>query len=362
MNCCVKYDCQYKDTYDSTIIEKCAFVNKNLNDELISWKNKINDNDQWDHYKKYTNKYEMIFASKNKFLHKKPISRAYFKLWEIIHDFQLFNLNKVYKTAHIAEGPGGFIECLVDYFKKYGVNYSEIHGITLESHEKKIPCWKLSKGILNSNRIKLFQNNNGNLYFTKNIDEFVSAVGEETCDFITGDGGFDFSSDFNNQEQQSFKLMVSQVYTALLIQKESGHFVLKVFDIFSLDTIKLIATCASCYKEFYIIKPNTSRPANSEKYILFSGFKKTDANIANIKTIIRSSINENNMTHSLKNIDNLTSVMKLLTKFNTLYTVNQIKNIQDALSIKDLSNAEIEDIQNKNVMICKKWCDTYNLV
>lgn len=361
MNCCVKYDCQDKDTYDSTTIEKCEFVNKNLNDELISWKNKINNNDQWDHFKKYTNKYEMIFASKNNFLQKKPISRAYFKLWEIIHDFHVFDTDKIYKTAHIAEGPGGFIECLVDYFKKYGIRYSEIHGVTLKSHEKKIPCWKLSKAMLNSNRVKLFQNNNGNLYFIKNIDEFVSAVGEGTCDFITGDGGFDFSSDFNKQEQQSFKLMISQVYTALRIQKQSGHFILKVFDIFSLDTIKLIAMCASCYKEFYIIKPNTSRPANSEKYILFSSFKETDESIENTKTMIRSLIKDNKMVLSLKNIDNMTSVMKLLTKFNTLYTVNQIKNIQDVLSIKALSNTEIEEIQNKNIMVCKKWCDTYNL-
>lgn len=361
MNCCVKYAGNYEDKHDSEIIEMCQNINKQLNNELVSWKNKINNNDQWDNYKKYTNKYEMIFVSKNNFLQKKPISRAYFKLWEIIHDFELFNSTNIYKTAHIAEGPGGFIECLVDYFKKNEIMYTEIHGITLKSHEKKIPCWKLSKTMLNSNKIKLFQNNNGNLYFIKNIDEFVNTVGEGTCDFITGDGGFDFSSDFNNQELQSFKLMISQVYTALRIQKEGGNFILKVFDIFSLNTIKLIAMCASCYKEFYIIKPNTSRPANSEKYILFSSFKKNDEYIYNTKTTIRSLIKDNKMLDSLKHITNLTSIIKFITKFNTLYTVNQIKNIQDALSIKDLSSLEIEELQNKNNVACKKWCDTYNL-
>lgn len=356
MNCCVKYDCNNKEPYDKNIIEICESINKNLNHELISWKNRINDDDQWDHFKKYTNKYEMIFASKNNFLQKKTISRAYFKLWEMIHDFNIFNNLVEYKTAHIAEGPGGFIECLVDYFKKYCINYSEIHGITLKSHEKKIPCWKLSKAFALSNRIKLFQKNNGNLYNIQNITEFVHHVGVGTCHFITGDGGFDFSADFNNQEKQSFRLMISQVYTALCLQKRQGHFILKVFDIFSLETIQIISLCASCYEEFFVIKPNTSRPANSEKYILFSKFKESNDAVKNtLKALIKG-----NECANLSNA-NFTSIFKLLTKFNTLYTVNQIKHIQDVLSIKTLSNSEIDELQNHNVAVCKKWCDTYNL-
>ena len=355
MNCCVKYDCNNIEPYDKKLIDMCESINRNLNNELITWKNKINHDDQWDHFKKYTNKYEMIFASKNNFFQKKPISRAYFKLWEIIHDFQIFESNTEYKTAHIAEGPGGFIECLVDYFKKYSINYSEIHGITLKSHEKKIPCWKLSKSFISTNKIKLFQKNNGNLYNIYNIIEFIESVGEGTCNFITGDGGFDFSADFNNQEQQSYGLMISQVYTALCLQKTNGYFILKVFDIFSIETIKIISLCASCYEEFFIIKPNTSRPANSEKYILFSKFKEANDLVKNVLQSLIKGDSSNNLH------DNFTSIIKLLTKFNTLYTVNQIKHIQDVLSIKTLSHIEMDDLQNKNIVICKKWCDNYNL-
>ena len=43
-------------------------------------------------------------------------SRAYFKLWEVISLFEVLKnyKNKPIKVACLAEGPGGFIHCLID--------------------------------------------------------------------------------------------------------------------------------------------------------------------------------------------------------------------------------------------------------
>jgi 23S rRNA U2552 (ribose-2'-O)-methylase RlmE/FtsJ len=359
MNCCIKYSINNSfEYYDKNLIDTCKNINKNLNQELISWKNRINNDDKWDHFKKFTNKYEMIFASKCTIVYEKPISRAFFKLWEILHDFNIFDFESSYKykTAHIAEGPGGFIECLAEFFIKYKIPYSEIHGITLKSYEKKIPCWKLPKSYIIRNNIKLFYNNNGDIYKQRNVDEFSEYVGRNSCYFITADGGFDFSSDFNNQEKQSLRLITSEIYSALCLQMKNGHFLLKVFDIFSTDTIKTIALCAVCYRSFYILKPNTSRPANSEKYILFNEFIEPNKEIEQIFSSLVQ-----NIIHEIPIKDNFTTIIKILTKFNTLYTVNQIKHIQKVLSVKELSNTEIDEMQNKNVNMCKEWCKTYNL-
>ena len=50
---------------------------------------------------------------------------------------------------------------------------------------------------------------------------------------ITGDGGIDVSNDFNKQEELVSKLIVSQIIYAITMQKKGGHFILKIFDIFS---------------------------------------------------------------------------------------------------------------------------------
>ena len=87
-------------------------------------------------------------------------------------------------------------------------------------------------------------------------------------DLVTADGGFDFSTDFNNQELQIAKLVFAQIAFALVMQKQHGNFVLKIFDCFYKCTIDLLALLSSLYKTVYITKPQTSRLGNSEKYVV----------------------------------------------------------------------------------------------
>ena len=49
-----------------------------------------------------------------------------------------------------------------------------------------------------------------------------------------------------------------------------GHFVCKVFDLFTPFSIGLVYLMYRAFDEVYIFKPVTSRPANSERYLLIS--------------------------------------------------------------------------------------------
>ena len=49
-------------------------------------------------------------------------------------------------------------------------------------------------------------------------------------DIITGDGGFDFSIDYNKQEILAVRLIFTQIVYALHLQKKGGTFILKIFD------------------------------------------------------------------------------------------------------------------------------------
>ena len=54
----------------------------------------------------------------------------------------------------------------------------------------------------------------------------------------------------------------------LCIQKKDGNFILKIFDCFMNHTINKILFFIFFYEKTYIVKPKTSRYANSEKYIV----------------------------------------------------------------------------------------------
>ena len=58
-----------------------------------------------------------------------------------------------------------------------------------------------------------------------------------------------------------------------MLQETGGTFILKIFDMFLKSTDDYIYLLSLFYNKVYIIKPQTSRLANSEKYIICKGFK-----------------------------------------------------------------------------------------
>ena len=104
------------------------------------------------------------------------------------------------------------------------------------------------------------------------VEFFIKQINHNYCNLVTADGGFDYSKDYNSQELLSYKLLYSEIYIAINIQKLNGNFVIKFFDLFRYKTIQLIYLLYCCYSEIHIYKPCTSRLSNSEKYIICKGF------------------------------------------------------------------------------------------
>ena len=269
-------------TYNQTFTQE-FIINKSLKEYLKNIKAEIDHfQEKWDVIKKITNRYEYINTSvlidgikghSNSVCSYKPISRSYFKMIEILNNYTFkFMKYESIKTFHLAEGPGGFIEAVL---RKRQNKKDIYHGMTLMNSNEDIPKWnKITNILKENNNIKLIYGpkNDGNLYYTHNL-EFIEKFYKNSIDFITGDGGFDYSVDFNRQEENSINLIFCEMLYALIMQKEEGSFVLKVFDIFHRNTIEILSILSYFYEKVYIYKPLTSREANSEKYIICINFK-----------------------------------------------------------------------------------------
>ena len=131
---------------------KVTDINSNyeINPELIfkvkKSKQLIDNNEQiWETNKYKLNQYEYIYKSSKYYTNISsiiPISRSFFKLIEIIYEHNLLN-NQNINTFSIAEGPGGFIECILFYLKEKNIEYNNCYGITLISNDNKIPYWNI---------------------------------------------------------------------------------------------------------------------------------------------------------------------------------------------------------------------------
>ena len=141
-------------------------------------------------------------------------------------------------------------------------------------NKKKLECYS-NKTAQRYYQHKFSKNDNGDLTKLNVINNYVNNLKKfnDKATLVTADGGFVWKNE-NYQEQESYKLLLGEIITAIKIQKEGGTFVLKVFDIFTKLTIKLICIIQSFYEDVFIYKPFLSRSSNSEKYIIAKTLKK----------------------------------------------------------------------------------------
>jgi 23S rRNA U2552 (ribose-2'-O)-methylase RlmE/FtsJ len=307
----------------------------------------------WEKSKKQHNDYEYIYTSSKKDMNVcsiNPVSRSYFKLYEMIKDFHLIKSNIF--CACLAEGPGGFIHCLNDLSYRQENLIHRCYGITLYSSDRKIPYWNQMIIKNKKNILSYGEDKTGDLYKLNNAKHFIKHVGNNFCHLVTADGGFDYSEDYNQQEISSYKLLYSEIYVALHIQSQTGNFVLKVFDLFNYQTIQLIYVLYTCYSIVEFYKPLTSRLSNSEKYVICSGFTGCSDEFKELLTTYY----EKCETLFLKIPD---SFLDEMSKYNELFTQSQIKKIKEILS-----SCQQETIQlpmKGQIENAKRWCELYKL-
>lgn len=327
------------DTDDYFVSQSLAFYLSDIKQNIQMY------GDKWDIYKKYTNPHEYIHTTipyKSNCVAKiKPLSRSFFKMIEIVHDFELVSANnKLIQSFHLAEGPGGFIEALAHIRKN---KYDRYYGMTLlkgSSTNDNIPGWRKSRAFLKDNENVYIENGRDRTGNILSLDNFLYVVQKygSTMDIITADGGFDFSNDFNRQEMHARELIFAQIAYALCMQKYHGCFILKVFDIFTKFTLDMMALLASMYDQVYITKPHTSRIANSEKYIICKGFRFQQKDeffpyiVSAFKTIVENKDENRHLSLFPESYIPLIFLNKL-EEINAIIGQQQIENIHHTITL-----------------------------
>lgn len=345
-------------------LEDLKLIKINNNFIFISIYNKLrlakslidNHYKNWDNVKKYINPYELINSNKNKYI---TVSRSFFKLWEMIIHFNLINTEKQIIISNIAEAPGGFIECIL----KYRGNIDIIFSNSLYSKDNNIPSWNKIKKLIQINNYKNINLIYTNLYNHLNVKNYIKLFQNNKAEFITADGGFDYSIDFNKQEEMSYKIIFSEIFITLSIQKIGGNFVLKIFDMFTIFTLKCIYLLYNLYDEIYLYKPLTSRIANSEKYLICKNYKGIDNDLLeNIKNIYLN-LNENDYKIDIDNLKIPNNFLVKISDFMNLFYNNQIdiinNTIEDIKKNKKINTKELYIEQEKNA---NEWYRKYKFI
>lgn len=180
----------------------------------------------------------------------KIVSLDFYKLWEIMFMFDLFDTTDM-SSVHFLED-GSNIQSLMYFREKFYKTKDKYYIINpyktsnfIEENEKKI--------------IKI------NSYSIK-----------EKVQFITIGSSITYMDNENTIEQEYHIPLFKNILNSVRIQKKGGSMVIKVFETYTDVTAKILSILISLYDKVFLIKPMTSLPSQSERYIICNGFKLSD--------------------------------------------------------------------------------------
>ena len=243
--------------------------------------------------------------------------------------------------------------------------------MTLIDSNSNVPNWSKAEHMLNKYpniKLEYGQDQKGDLYNHKNL-VYCQNKYKNSMNIITADGGFDFSNDYNNQEISAFRLIFTQVAYAITMQASGGSIILKIFDMFEKSTVEILYLLSCFYAKVIICKPNTSRSANSEKYIVCKSFKFNNTDeishkFINILKILETLDFNTYNIHTILDIPIQSYYRTNLLEINACLSHYQIDNILNTIKIithKDKKYEKIQQLKSNNIQKCTNWCINNNI-
>ena len=330
----------------------------------------LDKTDEWEYLKRTSNPYELVFSQSQDYripasvCSLKPLSRSFFKMVEILHVMNFFKRHTSnIRSAHVCEGPGGFIEALLHLSLKNSFTLASASAMTLRPSKPNIPGWKRAYTFLKKApmvKINYGADDTGDIMVPKNQLAFLENI-RGKCTIFTADGGFDFSEHYSRQEDEVFPLLVSSVLIGLQTMVCGGDFVLKLFDTEMKSTCDLLVLLSLCFDSWTIYKPALSRPCNAEKYFLGRGCRPIPAWI--IKTLIHIRDTCSRGTLTIRSIfSNLPDHIQVtIDTLKKEFLDQQVAALEYAISHKEEWNKDPNIVWKSIYTNSVNWCHEFNI-
>eukprot|EP00727_Mastigamoeba_balamuthi_P003481 m51a1_g1313 hypothetical protein (1115) ;mRNA; f:218276-221752 len=177
----------------------------------------------------------------------------------------------------LCAGPGGFVEYI--YWRR-GRDRARGWGITLRGGSMD---FRLDKFCAAARPADTFspcygEDGTGDVTNEANLRSLAQVVAEGTggagVSLATADGGVGVEGRENFQEICTKRLLLCEFVAALMCLRKGGNFVCKIFDCYSSFTVGLLFVMYMSFDRVSVVKPVTSRPANSERYLVCCGLRE----------------------------------------------------------------------------------------
>jgi hypothetical protein len=218
------------------------------------------------------------------------VTNAWLKMFELLNFTESLltalsasRTNKIFHSFHFAEAPGNFLLAINHYLKtKHPIfewswlanSYRELY-IPRSETQYLCDAYGLIKAY--PTRWIFGADEDGDITSPANIRSFQQAAAQQLDDIVhlaTADVKF-CPPDMNFDEEENINIPVhlGQLLASLMVLSKGGTMILKIFTTYEAPSICMLYMITLLFGHVYLVKPETSRPANSEKYIVATGYK-----------------------------------------------------------------------------------------
>lgn len=326
----------YAYTDDGPSLTQGLLVDLNLYNTLNNAKDELGDLPDLSHIRLQANPYEDVGRSIF-------MDRAGVKMANID---AVFNLTKQEGGYLAQQTAGRFVFCDLagapgawSQYVQWRRPESYGYGISLREGID----WNLTKLNADNMTISFGSDNTGDLY--KNAIFFSDEVLRANplgADLIIADGGFNVDTRELEQEILTFNLILSECLVGVRTCRLGGSFVVKVYDTVQPKTASLIYSLSKAFDEICLFKPVTSRPANSERYLVC--IRRNETPIDELTHVYESIDVENGTSAEFDSINSV-SFAGYLTRMNNFHAQEQLvasKRIIDLAAGRTIPDMQVD--------------------
>jgi len=286
------------------------------------------------------------------------VTNAWLKMYEILNKLNPFfakiakSRNAELKTLHLEEAPGNFLLAFNHFLKtKYKhIYWNWTANSYRDLYNKNSSYLSDDYGLMKKFKTQWIYGADcdGDITSPANIRSFAQSVIK--VHVVTSDVKYvPENPNYNEEENYNIPVHLGHIITSIMCLKKGGIAILKHLTLLEPASISLLYLLTACFESVEIFKPDTSKPANSEVYLICIGFKKiSDAKVEQLLEYMQMIRFMNNAKGSpalfQKNDLPLNFIQEIL-KINKQLTELQILNIEKMMeSIEKNKDKKTKDI------------------
>jgi 23S rRNA U2552 (ribose-2'-O)-methylase RlmE/FtsJ len=168
----------------------------------------------------------------------------------------------------------------------------------------------------------------------------------------------------SKSENQYVELLINQIKMICETQNKKGNLILRIYDTYTLPTLKLIYLLTSMYNETYIYKPYLSRSSDMEKYIICNNFELKDTKkiVSNLEEILKVTKTNNFISDIFLNLELPQDFLNIF-KFTNIKLVNNqqiiINNIIKYIKENNYFGDKYHEFRNQQIEASQWWITNF---